>query len=115
MAKFELRIVDAMVTEFNEDTQDWSGREYSKRVDIATTFETKDLMESDIILALSNHFYDSQLTTSDLFFANGTYASFNRVENGDGNNDENGKFLVDYYFTVTPICASIDLENKFGE
>lgn len=112
MTKYKLKVVEKIITKYNEEYQDWSGKETVEPGYEETTFSAEHLTMSDILTALKQLF-EYEFTNSDVFFINGVQGTFARVENEECEPDKKGKFLVDYFFTITPITEPIDLEKFF--
>ena len=112
MTKYKLKVVEKIVTKYNEKYQDWSGNETAENGYEETIFTTEHLTMDDILTALKQLF-DYEFTNSDIFFVNGIQGTFARVENENCEPDKNGKFLADYFFTITPITEPLDLEKFF--
>lgn len=116
MKTYKLKIVDKLVTLFNEEYQDWSGDTWGIDVgnSFTTDFKTKKLTVENIVKAV-NDCVGLELEAGDLFFENGEHGGFAIVENGDGTPDENGKFLADYTFTIEPTSEPLNLERLFNQ
>lgn len=112
MTKYRLKVVEKIITKYNEEYQDWSGRETAEISYEETTFAAEHLTMDDILTALKQLF-DYEFTNSDIFFINGIHGTFALVENENSEPDEDGKFLVDYFFTIAPIIEPVDLEKFF--
>lgn len=106
---YQLVIFAKTVTNYNEETLDWSGESFSVDLDMKTYINT--FHYDDILLALSELGFIVE--KDDLFLENDEYASFNQTENGAGFLDENGNYLCDYRFIIKPICEPINLQKYF--
>ena len=95
--KLELNIMD--VTEFNEDYGDWSGEMFSKGVEFFEPYYFEVLTEDNIKAAIEDMLY-VEYKDYDLAYIDDRVI-YSRIENGDAYEDPNGKYLVDYDFTVS--------------
>lgn len=108
---YKLTAVIAEVTEWNKESQDWSGVQYAKEFDgekIITTGKLTRLQLRDALtelLCLDDDF----LTEAELFI-NGNIVSVGITEAGNGYPDPAGKYLVDYAFSVAEV-ADVDLKE----
>lgn len=116
MKTYKLKIVGKLVTLFNEEYQDWTGDTWGIDVgnSFTTNFETEKLTVEDIVKAV-NDCLGLELEAEDLLFENGAHGEFAIVENEHDIPDENGKFLVDYAFTIEPTLEPLNLEKLFKQ
>lgn len=114
MKTYKLTIVDKQVTLFNEEYQDWSGETWGIDMELFINFKTEKLTVESIVKAV-NVCAGLQLETEDLFFENGQQGAFTIVENEDGMQDNEGKFLADYAFTIEPTSEPLNLEKLFSQ
>src|SRR5699024_8117979 len=95
--KLELNIMD--VTEFNEDFGDWSGEMFSKGAECFAPDYFEVRTENNIKAGIEDMLYvgckDYSLEYID------ERVIYSRIEKGDAYEDPNGKYLVDYDFTVS--------------
>lgn len=109
MSKYEININEALVTEFNEESKDWSGSEYFKSLD-ETIAITTDNLNKELIkekFKESDFFWDTKDLNLALSVPDGLLT---RTEDNEGAFDENGKYLVDYFFTIRKI-EDVDLKK----
>lgn len=98
MTKFNVNVIDVMVTEWNEEHQDWSGREFYKG-------------GFDLGVAKSNKLEDVLITVSTIFeiekesveIDEDGLLRFAVIENGEAMQDDNGHYLVDYTVEVEKV------------
>lgn len=114
MKTYKLTIDDKQVTLFNGEYQDWSGETWGIDMHHFINFSVSKLTVESIVKAL-NVCVGLQLETGDLFFENGKQGAFTIVENEDGMQDKEGKFLADYAFTVEPTSEPLNLEKLFNQ
>lgn len=104
---YKLTAEIAEITEWNNDSEDWTGAQTAKFLyrdakliitDKLTRLQLRDAITETLYLD------DDFLTEAELFI----YSDIVRVsitENAEGLPDPNGNFLVDYNFTVTEVKA----------
>lgn len=112
--KYNLTINKVIITEFNESTQEFSGKERVETVapDFSLVFETEKIGMNDILQVL-REIIGVKLELSDLFFCNGSQGSFT-IENKELGSDGLEKLSIhEYYFTVTPVVEPLNLEAMF--
>ena len=109
--KLELNIIN--VTEFNEDYNDWSGDMFSKGAEFFETYYFEVLTENNIKAAIEDMLFVEYEDYSLEYIDNRVV--YSRIENGDAYEDPNGKYLVDYDFTITyEIIEDINIEDHFN-
>lgn len=112
MKNYKLTIADKLITLFNEDYKDWSGENWGVDLQLFINFKTEKLSVENIVKAV-NDCVGLQLEAGDLFFENGHYGAFTIIENEDGIQDKDGKYIADYVFTIEPTSEPLDLEKLF--
>ena len=109
--KLELNIMD--VTEFNEDCGDWSGDMFSKGAEFFNPYYFEVLTENNIKSAIEDMLYVECKEYSLEYIDNRVV--YSRIENGDAYEDPNGKYLVDYDFTLSvETTEEINIEDHFN-
>lgn len=104
MKYYELKLIETTVTEYNNDTQDWSGNRWYRGDDkVSKSLETLSKRSiskgvNDLVCVDINH---------SNFFNNGEYFDVSRIENDDSEEDSNGRYLVDYSFKITEVEEKI--------
>src|SRR5699024_916268 len=106
--KLELNIMDVM--EFNEDYGDCSCEMFSKGAQFFEPYYFEELTENNIKAAIEDMLY-VEYKDYDLAYID-CRVIYSRIENGDADEDPNGKYLVDYDFTLTyEIIEEINIEE----
>lgn len=109
--KLELNIMD--VTEFNEDHGDWSGDMFSKGAEVFEPYYFEVLTEKNIKAAIESLLFVEYEDYSLEYIDNRVV--YSRIENGDAFEDPNGKYLVDYDFTLSvETIEDINVEDHFN-
>lgn len=113
--KYNLTINTVVVTEFNESTRDFSGKERVETVapDFSLVFETEKIGMNDILQVLRET-TGVKLELSDLFFCNGSQGSFTTENKGLGPDGLEKLSIHEYCFTVTPVVEPLNLEAMFA-
>ena len=110
---FRLEILQKEVNVWNEGSEVVGG-DYLRTTDVEMS---KDFFSDKItlnkIIKEINKLLCVKVTHENFEFENEALGSFDIYENGDGIQDENGKYLAMYTFVVTPIVESLDLEEMF--
>ena len=110
---FRLEILQKEVNVWNEGSEVVGG-DYLRTTDVNMC---KDFISDKItlkkIIEEINELLCVKVTHENFEFENEALGSFDIYENGDGIQDENGKYLAMYTFVVTPIVESLDLEEMF--
>lgn len=114
MKNYKLTIIDKVVTLFNEEYLDWSGETWVIDMKHFTNFKVEKLTVESIAKAV-NACVGLRLESEDLFFENGQQGAFTIVENEEGIQDNEGKFLADYTFTIEPTSEPLNLEKLFNQ
>ena len=113
MRRYKLELNSVDVTEFNEDYGDWSGDRLSKGAEFYEPYYLEELTENNIKAAIEDMLY-VEYKDYDLVYIDGRVI-YSRIENGDAYEDPNGKYLVDYDFTLTyEIIEEINIEDHFN-
>lgn len=96
MKTYKITGIDAIVTKFNSEQQDWSGDSWGKFNDMRATFNCDTLTKGQLIKAVNDSFgFDvDYIDTSD------NTLTISVTENGNGDISDDGLFLVDYVFEV---------------
>ena len=109
--KLELNIIE--VTEFNEDYNDWSGDGFSKGAEFFEPCYLEVLTEDNIKVAIESMLYVECKDYGLEYIDNRVI--YSRIENGDAYEDPNGRYLVDYDFTISyEIIEEINIEDYFN-
>ena len=109
MRRYKLELNNIDVTEFNEDYKDWSGDRFSKGAEFFEPCYLEVLTENNIKAAIEDMLY-VECKDYNLEYIDGRVI-YSRIENGDAFEDTNGKYLVDYDFTITyEIIEEINIE-----
>jgi len=96
---YYLEMIIKHVTKFNEESQDWSGEADAFPID-NMRIELSELNKKKLVTAIGELLYtNEEIKESDLFI-NDEFISINVVENEEGVEDENGKYLADYTFCI---------------
>lgn len=98
MTKFNVNVIDVMVTEWNEEYQDWSGDEFSKQ-------------GFDLGVAKSNKLDDVITTINTLFDVKKEHVEVNEdgqliftvIEDVEAMQDDYGHYMVDYIVEVEKV------------
>ena len=99
MRRYKLELNSIDVTEFNEDYGDWSGDMFSRGVQFFDPYYLEVLTENNIKEAIEDMLY-VEYKDCDLAYIDDRVI-YSRIENGDAYEDPNGKYLVDYDFTLS--------------
>lgn len=98
MTKYNVNVIDVTVTEWNEEYQDWCGKEFFKfGFHIGTTKSNK----IDDVLATVNTMFDISKYGSEI--DEDGYLRFTVIENEEAMQDDNGHYLVDYIVEVEKV------------
>lgn len=100
MIKYNIEVLDMFVTEWNEESQDWSGNEFSKggfHLGVAKSNNVDDILE-----VINTMF---EVNKKDLFIDEDDKQTlqFSVVEDRNAMQDDNGHYLVDYIIGVYKI------------
>ena len=110
MRRYKLELNNIDVTEFNEDYKDWSGDRFSKGAEFYEPYYFEELTENNIKAAIESMLYE-ECKDYNLEYID-ERVIYSRIENGDALEDTNGKYLVDYDFTITyEIIEEINIED----
>ena len=98
MTKFNVNVIDVMVTEWNEEYQDWSGREFLKEGFHIGNSKSNKL--DDVLTTINTMFdvskYDSEVNEDGQLI-------FTVTEDDNAMQDDNGRYLVDYIVEVEKV------------
>ena len=98
MTKFNVNVIDVMVTEWNEEYQDWSGREFLKEGFHIGNSKSNKL--DDVLTTINTMFdvskYDSEVNEDGQLI-------FTVTEDKNAMQDDNGRYLVDYIVEVEKV------------
>lgn len=98
MTKFNVNVIDVMVTEWNEEYQDWSGNEFLKEGFHIGNSKSNKL--DDVLTTINTMFdvskYDSEVNEDGQLI-------FTVIENEEAMQDDNGHYLVDYIVEVEEV------------
>lgn len=98
MIKFNVNVVDVMVTEWNEEYQDWSGDEFSKQgFDLGVAKSNK----LDDVLATVNTMFDVKKEHVEITEVG--HLMFAIQEDEEAMQDDDGHYLVDYIVEVKKV------------
>lgn len=98
MIKFNVNVVDVMVTEWNEEYQDWSGDEFSKQgFDLGVAKSNK----LDDVLATINTMFDVEKEHVEITEVG--QLIFTVIEDEEAMQDDNGHYLVDYFVEIEKV------------
>lgn len=112
MKKYELKLTEKIRTEFDKESNDYSGKETVTPMNFPIIFETEKLTVESVLKTI-NFTFGTDLTSSDMNCSNGIYGSLTVTETGE--NDESVPIcLTDFYFTVSPVSEPINLEELFS-
>ena len=98
MTKFNVNVVDVMVTEWNEEYQDWSGDNFSKHgfhLGVAKSNKLED------VLATVNTMFDVSLYGVEINDVG--HLMFAIQEDEEAMQDDDGNYLVDYIVEVEKV------------
>ncbi|WAX15593.1 hypothetical protein EG103P2_00028 [Enterococcus phage EG103P2] len=110
MTKYSLTFIEQLITEYNEMTSDWSGKEAWQSLDRLSnlTFETDELTISLLADLINNQgLFPKKLTTDDFDFSDIETGCLSYIE---GENE----LLSEVFFTIKPVSEAINLEKLFG-
>lgn len=98
MIKFNVNVIDVMVTEWNEEYQDWSGDEFSKQgFDLGVAKSNK----LDDVLATIKTMFDISLYGVEI--NDDGHLVFSIQEDEEAMQDDEGNYLVDYIVKVEKV------------
>lgn len=110
---FKLEILQKEVNVWNEGSEVVGG-DYLRTTDVEMSKDFySDKITLDKIIEEINELLCVKVTRENFEFENEGLGTFDIFENGDGIQDEKGKYLAMYSFVVTPIVESLDLEEMF--
>ena len=113
MRRYKLELNNIDVTEFNEDYGDWSGDRFSKGAEFFDPCYFEVLSELNIKTAIESMLYIKDKDFALDYIDNRVI--YSRIENGDAFEDPNGKYLVDYDFTISvETIEDINIEYHFN-
>ena len=113
MRRYKLELNSIDVTEFNEDYGDWSGDWFSKGEEFYEPYYFEELTENSIKEAIESMFYIENKDLGLAYIDNRVV--YSRIENGDAYEDPNGRYLVDYDFTLSvETTEEINIEDHFN-
>ena len=98
MAKFNVNVFDVMVTEWNEEYQDWSGDNFSKQGFHIGSSKSNKL--DDIITTINTMF---DIKKEDVEVNEEGQLIFTVVEDEEAMQDDNGHYLVDYFVEIEKV------------
>ena len=98
MTKFNVNVFDVMVTEWNEESQDWSGDEFSKQGFVLGNSKSNKL--DDVITTINTMF---DIKKEDVEVNEEGQLIFTVVEDVEAMQDDNGHYLVDYFVEIEKV------------
>lgn len=98
MTKFNVNVIDVMVTEWNEEYQDWSGDEFSKQGFHIGNAKSNKL---DDVLETINTLFDVE--KEDVEVNENGQLIFTVIENEYAEQSLEGNFMVDYIVEVEKV------------
>ena len=98
MTKFSVQVMDIVVTEWNEEYQDWSGDTFFKGGFYLGNAKSNKI---DDVLATVNTMFDISKYGSEI--DEDGYLRFTVIEDEEAMQDDNGHYLVDYIVEVEKI------------
>lgn len=98
MTKFNVNVFDVMVTEWNEEYQDWSGDNFSKQGFHIGSPKSNKL--DDVITTINTMF---DVKKEHVEVTEDGQLIFTVVEDEEAMQDDNGHFLVDYFVEVEKV------------
>lgn len=98
MTKFNVYVIDVMVTEWNEEYQDWSGEEFYKQGFHLGESKSNKL---DDVLATVNTMFDISLYGVEINDEGNLV--FSIQEDEEAMQDDEGNYLVDYIVKVEKV------------
>lgn len=96
MNTYKINGIDALVTRFNSDAQDWSGHSWFKSNDMVASFNCDKLTISQLIKVINNSFGFNV----DYIDTRDNVLTISVTEDGSGDVSDDGLYLVDYMFSV---------------
>ncbi|QEM41264.1 hypothetical protein CPT_Maine_014 [Staphylococcus phage Maine] len=105
MTKFNVNVLDVMVTEWDNEYQDWSGEQFSKQGFHIGNAKSNKLED---VLATINTMFDISKYGSEVN-ENGKLI-FTVIEDENAMQDDNGHYLVDYIVEVEKV-ETVAIEN----
>ena len=105
---YEITLNEMIVTEFNEEYQDWSGETFSKGSGGFISPEVIDELTADNLKEAASMFTGLMADEIEIFINdwNDSYFQVSIIENGDALPDDNGRYLVDYIFNIESVERS---------
>lgn len=106
MNTYKIAGIDALVTKFNPDRQDWSGHSWFKSNDMAASFNCDKLTIKQLIEVVNKSFgFDV-----DYIDIHDNVLTISVTEDGNGDISDDGLYLVDYMFNVE-LNTLVDLDE----
>ena len=105
-----LKNVEMLVTEYNEDCQDWSGNCWSKGV-LDDKIEMRHTGIEDIKNAMRKIIDISFENQEVQIFIDEGVIQYSQTENSEAECDDNGKYLVDYIFRIIEETEYTDIPD----
>lgn len=94
-----LKNVNITVTEYNKESMDWSSETFDKGCfDFDTQLKNDSIDE--IKKAINDSVYSMLQPNEIMIDINDGFVHYSQPENGNGDYDENGSYLVDYDFII---------------
>ena len=106
MNTYKITGIDALVTKFNPDTQDWSGNAWFKSNDMVASFNCDKLTIKQLI-GVVNKSFGFNVDYIDIF---DNVLTVSVTEDGNGDASDDGSYLVDYMFNVE-LNTLVDLDE----
>lgn len=114
---YEITLNEMVVTEFNNDHQDWSGETFSKGGGGFISPETINELTADNLKEAASTFTGLTADEIEIFINDWDDGFFqvSIVENGNAFPDDNGRYLVDYIFSVESVDRSAPDLSGFSQ
>jgi hypothetical protein len=102
----KLTLTDAMATRYNEETEDWSGKEYSMYSEQLTATGTN--LKDIFVELFDTYFWGIGIDYADLLNnmkenADGNTTAISYTGDDFGNYDNAGNYLIDLFFKVETV------------
>lgn len=105
MKNFNVNVTDVMVTEWNEEFQDWSGREFYKEGFYIGNAKSNKL--DDVLTEINTMF---TIEKESVEIDEDGFLRFAVIENGEAMQDDNGHYLVDYTIGIEKV-ETVNIEE----
>ena len=106
--------LEVEMKEVSEWTKDGEGAYlHSAEINMEKDFYAKELTLENIAKIISE-LMSIDITVENLSVGCEKMGTFDIIENGDGEQDNDGSYLCMYTFTITPIAEALDLESLFA-